>query len=1137
MVKKLILTYCICVLSIGLWAQHGPLFDYDALFTDISDAIRKGEKRALRDLGTLLDLPEHRPKCLEILKKNTLFLPSEININESLNRDIFLKFYYDNEQDIQFSTIANVFFISALKKQKVKFELAPFESNVNFDSSAKMRKLSDDLMMALSKNNYSAAINKIVSIGNLNTPEAFDWLINLSENKAISKAKQGAKEGLGQALFSQLSKDNRIESLNAMLYMLNKEMISASRSKKYITRLSNVPYPGIGGNEQVVQYYNHLIDSLGTFEDLRHFGYQKYFDFNLDFFDHPVDYYGQILSQSSEYPWLELNAIKDLTKIGKPRSLLYLAANVYKSRFDDVEDYETKNELIFKSIEKLTQLKLGLKNSSGETVFETEDASMEFKRDYFIYWASHFEEYIWEDNQHVFINKNETAEKIQSYEKLFRRLSSKNDSIAYAAFKELCKGDPIQIAELSNKYRQLLRNYNSKLPSFQYNFLESMSRLTEFCKSNNIKFEPEGQLLAQLNALRNEPNAKKRFQGENDILNSLTLEDITALEYWACLKEPNKEFNFSMGRIIDKFYSKNWSNILEDEQQMRTYLKKSYLFENIGIIGTCNAYLRKFDINSAEINTRLNTMLQVESDSEIANQITQLIDSKADVHELDLKGFIEDPTSFGSRDIKLLPEPNFEEGILLAKLIGTTEDMEALKKIFFYLRFNSNPTMVPELIKHINDERVLGMRDGNPITVGSNLVPIFENIYNYKYEVPKDEVYNRIAWKSLWMQDSLNYKSWGISFLEKELKLLEAKDTISIAEVNEITSSLFFDPIFKNRCLELLGDVYPEKDIRKFEIEPALDVDTDLKYFRGFRFKYKVLDDIAQLFDVKKPETMLHFLMNQSQDYSVENLGRFYNKLFQFAWFQQFLNASTSDTQLASRLSRTLTEYLDQSDFISEFEEQNTFLHIAQLDNIGKPLIERLTSSVLNDLDEGSKFKIQQDLISGISYEELATIINYLDKMSAPQGTDPLAFLRKDFGLPIFNIDDPKTFIKNHKNMSQKEFYLNYLSEFGVEIENKGKLDIDKIYEILEFEIVSPFVGDGGVKRDNFVYGVIKVLELTYNTTLDFHEKLNENQSFYTFSATKRAMAWMDYLKHNGLVKLDVTRAPSFNLSPEALAH
>ncbi len=1121
-------------MTTDLNAQLRPLYDYEALLSEITLAIKKGEKRALRDLGTILDIPEYRSACIKILKENTLFLEHELNITESINREKFNEFYYKYENDIKFSSIAHTFFITPLKKHPVKFELTPFEDNISFDQSAKMRSLSDQLMLALSKNNYSAAITKIINIGDINSTEAFDWLIDFSQHKAIQKAKQGAQEGLVQALFSQLSKDKREKSLKTMLDLLNKGFLSPQRASKYLTKLTNVSFMGSKSDQGMYSFYNNLLDSLTTLEAVRHFGYKQYFNFGLDFFEHPVDYYGQILAQSSEYPWIEMNAVKDLIKIGHPRALLYLSGNIFKDRLAEDDYFDEKNELIFSGIEKMTQVKIGLLNGAGEQVVEYSNAEFEFKKNYFIYWAGNYDEYIWEDNQNIFINKNETAEKVQSYEKLFRRLSSKTDSIAVAAFTKLCKGDPIQISELANKYRQLLRNYNSKLPSFKYNFLESMTRLTEFCRKNNLQFEPQGTLLKDLERLEQSLNPEERFKLENKVANQLNFKNITALEYWACLQEPNIEFNFSMGRIVDRFYSKNWQELIGDDQKTRTYLKKSYLFENIGIVGNCNAYLRKFDLTDSDLTDKLATMLQVEGDSEIANQISQLIDSEIAVEEsFNLTGFIENPSLYGSRDIKLLPAPNNEENIQLARIIAETDDIEALKKVFFYLRLNANLNMIPSLMKHVGDERVLGMKQGVEVTIGENIIPIFEKIYNHKFESTEGEIYNRSDWTSLWQKDSLRYKSWGIGFLEQRLIQLEEQDTVKIKAINSITGSQYYDPILKNRCLDLLGKVYPIRDLRKFSIEPALDVATDLKFFEGFRFDYKLLDDISQLFEVKNPELMLKYLIHQSQDYSVENLGRFYNKLFQFSWFQSYLNASTSKPQLAQNISRTLVEYLDQSEYISEFEEQNTNLHIAQLNNIGKPLIDRLTSAVLNELEEGSKFKIQQELISGVAYEDLGTIVNYIDQLSSSPGNDPLEFLRKDFGLPIFKIEDSKGFIKDHKNLSQLEFYLKYLEKFGVEITNGKNLDFDKIYDILEFEIVSPFVGDGGQKRDHFVYGVIKVLELTYNTTLGFHEKLNENQSFYTFSASKRANAWMDYLKQNGLIKLNATRAPSFNLATE----
>jgi len=140
-----------------------------------------------------------------------------------------------------------------------------------------------------------------------------------------------------------------------------------------------------------------------------------------------------------------------------------------------------------------------------------------------------------------------------------------------------------------------------------------------------------------------------------------------------------------------------------------------------------------------------------------------------------------------------------------------------------------------------------------------------------------------------------------------------------------------------------------------------------------------------------------------------------------------------------------------------------------------------------------------------------------------------LEFLRSDFGLPIFTIKNPKKFVSDHSKLSQIDFYKKKLDEFGVDIETGNKLDMSKIYELLEYDIVSPFVGGGGAKRDYYVYGVIKVLELHFDTTLGFHEKLNENQSFYTFTSAKRATAWRQYLREKGHIKLEPNVPPSFN--------
>ena len=90
-------------------------------------------------------------------------------------------------------------------------------------------------------------------------------------------------------------------------------------------------------------------------------------------------------------------------------------------------------------------------------------------------------------------------------------------------------------------------------------------------------------------------------------------------------------------------------------------------------------------------------------------------------------------------------------------------------------------------------------------------------------------------------------------------------------------------------------------------------------------------------------------------------------------------------------------------------------------------------------------------------------------------------------------------------------------------------MDFQKIYDILQFDIVSPFVSRTGGKRDYFSYGIIKLLELKFDDRLGFHEKLNENQTFYSFSSAKRAAAWREYLYQHKLVNIQTTIPPSFS--------
>lgn len=136
--------------------------------------------------------------------------------------------------------------------------------------------------------------------------------------------------------------------------------------------------------------------------------------------------------------------------------------------------------------------------------------------------------------------------------------------------------------------------------------------------------------------------------------------------------------------------------------------------------------------------------------------------------------------------------------------------------------------------------------------------------------------------------------------------------------------------------------------------------------------------------------------------------------------------------------------------------------------------------------------------------------------------------MNRDFGLPIFDIPTEKDALKimnRLSNSNELEFYEQTLLEFGLPIvKEPGQLDFEKIYELLSYDLVAPFLGEGGKYRDYYTYGLVKLLELHFKTTLDFHPKLNENQTFYTFNSYKRVTAWRKYLLDNGIVKASNAR-------------
>ncbi len=1134
--KKTSIILFLGLLNISLlFGQGNKSYDFQQLLQQLEWELIAGNKWALRDLGTLLDKQELKPKIIDLLQENTLFRPEEIEISSSLDKQTFLDFYYTYEDSLDFSIVSDVFYLTPPHQQKVTYKIIKPSGDEIIDVSSQLRSLVRSFEVAVKNQKSKNIIASIEKLGAIENREAYEFLLSATKEnfKQIAPA---PRQKIYQAFFESLINYRENNCLVALLQLVKDQRISKKIAAPYLTKLTNISVTEDGNFEDIAGRYQHLIDSLHSLNGMIKYGYKKLFPFQASFFSLPVDYYGRILSDNRRFSWIRHNAIADLAESQHPRALYYLAAQVYKFR-------ERENQMDKHDLNKYVQLvnKLtGQEISFGGSVLDlvnTPEVPGDYvaKRHLLVYWARHHTDYEWDPNHQVFINKLEAAEITQNYEKLFRRLPSRNDSVAFAAFMQLTEGEPGEIMELAQKYRQLLRNYNDQLPSFKYQFLEQLTLLTDYCRRNNFSYRASDNLDKLLNQLYSSTSPKERYHLENKIIGSLKLKEVTAVEYWACLRANKSTFNFSVGRILDRFYSKHWNKIIAEEDQLRLYLKKSYLFENIGVLGICNAYLRKFDINDPTIQNTLNTLVKAETDNEIGNQIMQLIDQPEIGESFGLEDFLEDPLSFSRREIKILPTPNEAESERIVEMMRNSEALDLVKILFYYLRLHPAIEEVPYLFTLIDDDRVLSDRKGKIITVVSNIIPIIEDVYSYHYPPDTDITpTNQAAWKKHWVEDQANYKNWGAFFFEQKIQQLALQEELDIEDINLITESPYFQEQHKEACLTALQKVVPVKNIKRLNIEPKLSAKDDLKYFMNIDFSYKELDDIPKLFQEDDPREMINFIMKKSLTFEVSNRGSFFNNLFRAPWFAAYINSGKADAIIAKGIRKTLLQYLEESEFISEFEEQTTNFNISQIEAIGMPLKDRLEAATNPDMEEGSRIKIQESIIATVSYQEIGTVLQYIDQLTVKQGLSPFQFLHKDFGLPIFELDNPQEIIKRHSSLDEFKFYSYYLDDFGVNYKNaKGDIDFQKIYDILQFDIVSPFVGEDGGKRDDYTYGIIKLLELTFGERLGFHEKLNENQTFYAFSSSKRANAWMKYLEEQGYVAPKEVIPTSYNLVRE----
>jgi hypothetical protein len=231
---------------------------------------------------------------------------------------------------------------------------------------------------------------------------------------------------------------------------------------------------------------------------------------------------------------------------------------------------------------------------------------------------------------------------------------------------------------------------------------------------------------------------------------------------------------------------------------------------------------------------------------------------------------------------------------------------------------------------------------------------------------------------------------------------------------------------------------------------------------------------------------------------------------------QKWLLQQNTPIKDAQKIQKALSAWYDTQDYISEQEEGEVKLLLLLLEHTRQPLSEKLVISCAIPSAQ-HKAIVQRSLLSVMQFADLEAIEPSFSCIADDQ-TEPLLLnTLRDLGLPpsfdktgqlhIASLKDQNTAIKSG------------LEAFGIHAFSNANLpDYAAVSQVLEYELITPWVGGGGVRRDIYAFSTIKMLEQTHQNSLGFHPKLNENQTFFTYNAAERAQAWLTFLESHQLM-------------------
>ena len=322
--------------------------------------------------------------------------------------------------------------------------------------------------------------------------------------------------------------------------------------------------------------------------------------------------------------WVKSNNIDELIEQKNPKVLLILSSLLLKNRYR-FNEHKNNNAEIVNLIRLLTKSNIAVPDETGKMNLHIEEDFYETSKiNLVVFFANNYKNYKWNKAKNCFENTEFNILKTDTENNLFDLLSNENDSVAINSFIQLTQSNPEKVINLAEQYNKADISFNYELPTFTYRFLKQLVFLTDYCKKKNINYIGNKEIQNSIELLKSDLTFSERRKLEDRLISNLTLNEITAFEYWSLVYEKEWNLTYSAGRILDKFYSKNWLKLIENPLYLETYLLKSKLFDDLGIIGFCNNYLIKFIGTSIQTKNYLNSLQAIEG--KVNSQIKKAIE-------------------------------------------------------------------------------------------------------------------------------------------------------------------------------------------------------------------------------------------------------------------------------------------------------------------------------------------------------------------------------------------------------------------------------------------------------------------------------------------------------------------------------